>query len=289
MQGTHRQKLVRCDSLLLSVETAGCAHASSITGICDGYEHCAAGSELLRRSGQDVYEDWVHNSQHEWSAVEGVRCLSQVLGNNSMVNTSDGILTEISRCQDLPMNSTRLEIALDSPTRSGNSTFARSCPTLKASPCKAIRRAPRHPSHPSTVPSAAEVAARAALMQDSAAENADEVGVSLMQGRPQDVTSSMPPKMYVLMLPLSSALATPYVTSLTVLAALMMLLRCSTTIMQLKRRTALLRPSENRLVQISYTQTSPKKEHKRHKRQEVIFYAPNFVCHTRVRAQLQFQ
>jgi len=240
MQGTHRQKLVRCDSLLLSVETAGCAHASSITGICDGYEHCAAGSELLRRSGQDVYEDWVHNSQHEWSAVEAVRCLSQVLGNNSMVNTSDGILTEISRCQDLPMNSTRLEIALDSPTRSGNSTFARSCPTLKASPCKAIRRAPRHPSHPSTVPSAAEVAARAALMQDSAAEDADEVGVSLMQGRPQDVTSSMPPKMYVLMLPLSSALATPYVTSLTVLAALMMLLRCSTTMhaAQEENRTA---------------------------------------------------
>jgi len=235
MQDAHRLKQIRCDALISSAETAGCVHASSITGLCEGYKQCISVAELSHGAVKDVYKDWLHNSKHEWPAVEAVRCFINALSNRTMVDTRQWILSEISRCEAFDQNSTYLETVQDPHMQLEISALGRSCPTLKASPCKAIRRAPRRPASPMSVSSAAEMAARAALVQDAADENAGAVGVSLMQGRLHDVTTSVPAKIYgFLLMAMTSTLAMPYATGLMVLTGMVLFLRCTAPIPAVK-------------------------------------------------------
>jgi len=209
----------RCDSVHLSLDTAGCLHASQVSGLCGAYRECRDGMHFTFGTAILAARAWEQDSKKEWPAAEMVRCVARGFGTVTTY-ARDMLLHEVIReCEHPSSNATQIRIQYAEAPK------AKECPALVASPCASHGHGQKAMAQVSAN-SMLDTAAMAAISQESADES-HAVALSFLQGSLVHISHEFPARLHRLFLiPFTTASAISYATGLILLTASILACRC---------------------------------------------------------------
>jgi len=101
----HATKQQECNSVQLSLETAGCLHSSQVTGICEAYSQCRASMKIAFGVATDTSMALERNTRAELPAVAAIKCIA--LGMKEIVNKRrNSLLKQVETCELKTANAT---------------------------------------------------------------------------------------------------------------------------------------------------------------------------------------
>lgn len=172
----HEAKCAECDSVEQSQETANCARASQVSGVCDMYDLCRAGMSLAYTSAKEAARAWQRYHKAELIAVATARCFADALNGHE---AGSEMLGALERCEQLVANTTLFDLDYqDVPVPVP-------CTPVTDSPCV---RAPASRGPPSERPASAP---EGVTMLEAAREGVP-AAVSFMQEGLERVSVSLP-------------------------------------------------------------------------------------------------